>query len=409
MVAAVPELAVIDGRFLGALAALLLDAGNLFALCLGGFDLFLDHRNDVHVHVQVVVQVFGDEVVHEGADGGTAVHGRSAVGPLDLLFPHVGGTQLGLGLAFEDGLLDLDGDGAHDSLADVFRLVIFLVEILDGLGDGLAVGSQVGSAVAGVLAVDKGGDVLSVAVAVGEDNLDILRFQVDERIERRFAHVFRHQVQQAVFALVGNSVQVQGEALLEVGVVLDHGLHNFHVEGVVVEHLIIRSEADEGAVLFGGGYDSVFQEVSPGEMGIGTLAVAVGGDVEVHGHGVHGLGTYAVHAHALLEVGVVELAAGVKLGRGVHHLVQRNAAAVVPHGDGLVLDGDVDAFAESHGELVDGVVDDFLQEHVDAVSLAVTVAQTADVHAGAATDVLVPFQGLDGIVVVRSVHCFCHS
>ena len=65
-----------------------------------------------------------------------------------------------------------------------------------------------GAAVPRILSVHEGGDVLPVAVAVGEDYLDVFPFQVNQRIEGRFAHVLRHQVQQAVFALVGRSVQV---------------------------------------------------------------------------------------------------------------------------------------------------------------------------------------------------------
>ncbi len=361
------------------------------------------------MHVQVVVQVLGDKIVHEGADGGTAVYGRSTVGAFHLFLPHVGGTQLGLGLALEDGLLDLNGDGAYNALADVLGLVVLLVKVFECLGDGLAVGGQVRAAVPGVLAVDERGDVLTVAVAVGEYNLDVLSLQVDEGIERGFAHVLRHEVQQAVFALVGYSVEVEGEALLEVGVVFDHGLHKFHVEGETVEHLFVGDEADERSVLLVGGDDGRFQEVAPRKACVGALAVAVGGYVEFHRHGIHGLGTHAVHTHALLEVGVVELAARVELGRGVHHFIKRNAAAIVPHRHRLVLDGDVDALAEAHGELVDGVVDDFLQEHIDAVSLTVTVAQPADIHTGAPAYMFVPFQGLDGIIVIAVVYNLCHS
>ena len=130
------------------------------------------------------------------------------------------------------------------------------------------------------------------------------------------------------------------------------------------------------------------QELTPAEAGVGTLAFAEGGYVELLRHGVHCLGAHAVHTYAFLEMGVVELAAGVQLGGGVHHLVQGNAAAIVPDGDRAVLDGDVNPFAESHGEFVHRVVDDFLQEHVDAVLGLRAVAQASDVHAGPRADVL---------------------
>ena len=232
---------------------------------------------------------------------------------------------------------------------------------------------------------------------------------MDQGIQGRFAHVLRHQIQQAVFALVGLAVEHEREALLEVGVVLHHALHKLHVEGIVSEHLRVRGEADISAVFFGRWFNGGIQEDPPAEMGVGALAVAVGSYIEVHRHGVYGFGTHTVHAHALLEVGVVKLSSGVELGSGVHHFVKGNAAPEVPHRDRFVLDGDVDALAEAHGELVDGVVHDFLQEHIDTISLAVSVAQSADIHARPAADMLVPFQGLDGIVVVGGVYNLCHS
>ena len=234
-----------------------------------------------------------------------------------------------------------------------------------------------------------------------------------ERIQRSLAHVLRHKVQEAVLALIGNAVEHERKTLFQIRIVLDHALHEFHVEGVVVELLFVGGEAYQGTVFLVGGDDSAFQEVSPAEMAEGALALAVGCHVEIRRHGVHGLGTHAVHTYGLLEVGIVKLAAGIELGSGVYDLIERNTAAEVPHGDGLVLYGNVYPLAESHGELVNGVVDDFLQEDIDSVSLAVSVSKAADVHTRTAADVLVPFQGLDGIVIVGIVsndRCvICHS
>ena len=186
------------------------------------------------------------------------------------------------------------------------------------------------------------------------------------------------------------------------------------MEGVAFEHLVVGDEADEGAVLLGGLAQAAVQQDAAGVVGERGLAVAEGFHPEVGGQGVHGLGADAVHAHGFLEGFRVELAAGVQLGSDVHHAAEGNAAAEVAHGHGLVLvDGDVDALAEAHRELVDRVVDDFLQEDVDAVSLPLTVAQAADVHAGTSPDVLVPLQGDDILLaIVGSVlllGLFCHD
>ena len=256
------------------------------------------------------------------------------------------------------------------------------------------------AAVPGVLAVDERGNVLAVAAAVGKDDLDIRSLDMDEGIQRFFRHVLRDEVQQAVLAHVGHPVQVEGEALLEVGVVLDHRLHDVHVEGVPLEHLVVGGEADEGAVLLPGLAEAAVQQDAAGVVREGTLAVAEGFHPEIGGHRVYGLGAHTVHAHGLLEGLGVEFSAGVELGGDVHDGAQRDAAPEVTHGHGLVFDGDVDALAETHRELVDGVVDDFLQQHVDAVSLPFAVAQAADIHTGAPPDVFIPLQGDDILFAV---------
>ena len=124
------------------------------------------------MHVKVVVKVLGNEVVHETADCRSYAF---------LLLPHICGTELGLCLALEVRFLDLYADGSHYTLTAVFGLIIFFEKFLDGLGYGLAVRCQMSAAVAGILPVYEGGYILAVGVAVREDYLYILSFEVDGR------------------------------------------------------------------------------------------------------------------------------------------------------------------------------------------------------------------------------------
>ena len=172
------------------------------------------------------------------------------------------------------------------------------------------------------------------------------------------------------------------------------------MEGVTLEHLLIGGEADEGPVLFLALPDPAVQQDAPGVVCEGALSVAEGFHPEVGGHGVHGLGAHAVHTHGFLEGLGVEFAAGVQLGRDIHDLPERNAAAEVADRHGLVLDVDVDALAEAHRELVHGIVDDLFQQDIDAVSLPLSVPQAPDIHAGAPPDVLIPLQGDDVLFVI---------
>ncbi len=225
---------------------------------------------------------------------------------------------------------------------------------------------------------------------------------MDGRVERVVAEeVFVDEVQQAVLGLVRRAVEREGQAFLQVGVVLDHRLDEVHVEGVLAEHHGVRGEGHERAVFLpGGGLLAAVLELAALKAGPGALPVAVGADVEGFRQGVDGLGTDAVESDGLLEDLVVELAAGVEDAHGLDHGVQGNPAAEVAHGDVVHLDSDPDLLAEAHRELVDGVVHDLLQQDVNAVAGVVAVAQAADIHARAKAYVLYAFERAYVVVCV---------
>ena len=66
--------------------------------------------------MEVVVQLLDDGVDDVGAQ-------VAAIGL------HVGGAELGLGLAFKDGLLNLHGDGGDDAGADVTGLELLFIKL----------------------------------------------------------------------------------------------------------------------------------------------------------------------------------------------------------------------------------------------------------------------------------------
>src|SRR5690606_39454539 len=129
-------------------------------------------------------------------------------------------------------------------------------------------------------------------------------------------------------------------------------------------------------------------------------------DLEPLGECVHDAHADAVQTAGHLVCVLVELAAGVQhrhrdldarppFGRVP---VDRDAAAVVGHGDGVVLaDHDVDARAVAGKCLVHGVVHDLVHQVVQAAR-----TRGADVHAGPAPHRLQPLENLDlaGAVLV---------
>ena len=79
VVFAVTELLVIDACTLVALLGILQDRRILLALLLRSHDLLLKHRDDLLMHVEIVVKSCLDEVVHETSDGRALLAAACAV------------------------------------------------------------------------------------------------------------------------------------------------------------------------------------------------------------------------------------------------------------------------------------------------------------------------------------------
>ena len=117
--------------------------------------------------------------------------------------------------------------------------------------------------------------------------------------------------------------------------------------------------------------------------------------------GVHAGDAHAVQTAGNLVAVLVELAARMEDRQddfqraAVLLLVHagRDAAAVVLHPDGIVLeDGDLDVRAEAGHGLVDTVVDDFIDKMVET-----SFTDVSDIHGGALADRLETFQDLDTV------------
>ena len=384
---AVGELLVVQGGLFQTLLGLLAEALHRLALFLGGENLGQQHIGHILVLMQVVVQLAAHEVAHE------LLHRKA------LLIDHLA-AQLHLGLRLEFGLVHTDGDGADYTLTGVGGGEVLLVEFLQCLAYRLAESRHVGTAQDGVLAVYKGMYILAVLVAVGHHYLDVLSGNVDGRIERLLVYIVVQQVQQAVGRFVCLLVVVDGEADIQVGVILDHLHHVLFVEGVALEYLVVGSEDDLGAVALGGGLFALSGEFALGEGGPAGLTVAERLNLEIGRQGVDSLEADAVEADALLVRFVVVLGAAVETTHRHNHSLERDAAAPVAHAHGAVLYGDVNLLAVAAAEFVHRVVYNLLGEDIDTVGRVAAVAAPADVHAGALADMFHVIQVDDALVAV---------
>ena len=115
---------------------------------------------------------------------------------------------------------------------------------------------------------------------------------------------------------------------------------------------------------------------------------------------IDGLDTHTVQAHRLLESLRVVLTTSIQHTDGLDELALGDASSVVANGDTqVVVDIDFNAVACLHLELVDTVVYHLLQQYIDAVFGQRAVAQSADIHTRAGTDMFHIRQMAD--IVVR--------
>ena len=277
-----------------------------------------------------------------------------------------------------------------------------------------------GPAFVGVDVVREGVDRLGVAVVPLQRDLDVdavlLAAHVDRLVVRRRPvliqildeRVDAAFVQEVVRLAVALVLDGDGDAAVQEGE-LPQPLRQ-GVEAVFdgLEDLRIRLERDLGAALLRGPGDLERDHRIAAVVGLLVdLAVAPDFQIQGLGQGVDDRDADAVQPAGDLVAVVVELAAGVEhrqhhFGRRTAALVEvdRNAAAVVDHGHGVVdVDRDVDLVAVAGERLVYRVVDDLVDEVMQARR-----SGRADVHRRPLAHGLEAFEDLDFVraVVVRT-------
>ena len=331
--------------------------------------------------MQEIVQLLQEEIAYEILHGGSALEDHLR-------------TQFGLGLGFEYGFLYTDGNGGHDRLPDVRRVVVLLEELTNGLYETFPEGRHVCTALGGVLSVDETVQVFAVFIIVRYGDLDVLPFQVNDRVsDLILIGLARQQVQQTVLAHELLAIVVDGQTCVQVAIIPDLIFEIIRDEMVVAEHGLVRLEEYHGPIrLFGRNFLVLFHQHTFIELGGLLLSITVRGDLEIGRQCIDRLGTHPVQAHAFLENPRIILGARVDLAHHIDHFAQGNAPAIVAHLHARAFDGDLDLLAVTHHVLVDAVVQHLLHQDVDAVVEGRAIAQLADVHARPQPDVLLPVQ-----------------
>ena len=387
MDAAVAELAVMKISLLGSLTGQLRHTCHRLTVTLALLNLILKYFGHILMNVQIVIDLLLDEVTHIFINAHP-------------VWRHRGGAELDLRLTLEDGLLDVDRDGCHDTCADV-AILVFVEELLDGTGDMLLESTLVSTALDGVLTIDEGIILLAILVGMRKGYLDVIALQMNNGIEGIAGHAVLQQILQTSAGEDAATVVHDGQTRIQVSIVAEHILHDLIVIGVVLEERIVRLEEDVGTVLILRGFRHITYQHASLKNGLAHLPVTIAAHLETAAQGIDGLDTHTVQTDRLLESLRVELSAGVQDADGVDEFSLGDASSIVTNRHPkIILDGHLNTVAGLHLELVDRIVEHLLQQHIDTVVGLGAVVKLSDIHTRTQTDMLQTRQGADVLVII---------
>ena len=281
--AAVAQFLVVQVSFLGAFVGEFLDARNLLAFAFRLPDALFNGLGYVLVLVQVVVQVPLHEVADEFAH-------RHTVGG------HVQRAEFGLGLRLEHRVLHPHADGGNGRGPDVGGIVVLAEKLADRVHQRFAESGQVRAALCGVLAVDERIIFLAILVAVRENQLNILAFEVYDRVAYGI-HVGAalQQIEQAVLRIILLPVEHNRQSGVQIGVIPNLVFQELRTVMVMLENGFVRFKRYQSAVFFvGGGFLGIRFELAQVKFGGFGSAFAERLHLEKRRKGVDGLGSHAV-------------------------------------------------------------------------------------------------------------------
>ena len=238
--------------------------------------------------MQIVVHLVLDEVadilVHADAVG---AHGER--------------SELNLGLTLEHRLLNIDGYGSHEAVADVGIFKVFVEKLLYRAGYVLLERALVSTALRGVLSVYERVILLAILVGVCERNLDVFALEVYYRVDAVGGHRVVEQVFKSVAAQNPASVVHDGQSCVQVSVVAQHRLHEVVVERVVLEERVVGHEVYVSTCLVLRFLGLVALQHAALEYRRAHCSVAVRPHLEPGAQRVDGLDAHTVESDALLE------------------------------------------------------------------------------------------------------------
>ena len=108
--------------------------------------------------------------------------------------PHIIRAEFGLCLAFEHWLFHIQGYGSYNTVTDIGKLLVLVVEFLDGTGNVFFQCTLMGTPLSGMLTVDKRIIFFSVLIGMCESYFNVFTFQVYYFVQPFGSHIILQQI-----------------------------------------------------------------------------------------------------------------------------------------------------------------------------------------------------------------------
>ena len=288
-----------------------------------------------------------------------------------------------LGLTFKNGIFYFYGDGPGKTFADIGTVVVLFKILVDPLEKTLTESTLMGPAVGSELTVYKGKIGLAIAVGMGKSGLDFLAGIVSDIVKDTVPHFRLKKVQKAVFGFKFLFIEIERQPFIETGVV-PHSLFNkFMIESIIAENGFVGNKFHISTVGMSLRLPlPLLDKVPLLKYRFGEFFFADSPDQKIGGKGIDRFCTDTIQTDTELEDLVVVFRAGIDDRHAFNDFPQGDPPSVVPYGDFILFDFNVDLLAVAHNEFIDGVIRHLFDEDIDPVVRISSVSQTADIHTG---------------------------
>src|SRR5258706_998239 len=236
---------------------------------------------------------------------------------------------------------------------------------------------------------------------------------MQRRVDRLGAvglQIFHYEIEETVPRLERLAVINKFQAGVEVAVMAQASFDVLRLELDFLKDGRIGLEADECTVRFIAGFAFLLVfELALLEGGLDKFALAMAADEEFLRERIHSLGANSIQPDAELEHVIVVFGAGVDLRYAIDDFSEGNAAPEITDRNCFVRDRDLDLLTVAHNEFIDAVIDDLFEQDIAAIVVMGAIADAANVHAGAQSDMFEGRERLDFTLVVNVFFSLCHG